>query len=711
MAQVARRDKVGIEMRHAIVDADPPICDFCGNAVPAPRRYKTSVKYCNEDHRDLMHKQRAKDSYAKKLAQQKDGIFELEMEEGGRAGQKYEEIKEGLIRNGQWNAFLEGEMSLSKLGQRFSVTSQAMGRYAKTGRNERIQQIAAAGWSPSKKHARMLGPPDEDMAKLLEDDPDKFEKELVTLTDAFVEWRTQFFQAGFETLYITKDVHKRWIRATLHTIYTGGRSLILSPPRHGKTDLLIHFCIWLICRNPNIRILWVGPNGDIAENCLGQVRDLLEGHDDLAEAYLAPGESWAPKRRGGGALWSRQKFTVATRNVTLKQPTMWCTGVGGKILSLDCDFIIVDDPADPDDSQTPGGRDKIEKWFKIKLITRKMYHTGLAMISSRVHPEDLYSEFIDSDMWSVVVDRAHDQSVCGNNLWDEHKDDQDCVLFPEVNPLVYLREQQDVVGDALFEMMYLNQPRPDGTMIFDPELIRQECFDHSRDIGLKEIGGVFRLVAGLDPAARGVQAAFLWAVALPGDRNDDGTHTRDSLSTTFYMVDMETQRAGGPEGAHRVMREWAEKYGVSTWVVEDNAYQSVFFTDPRTKALGTELGLDIKPTTTGSQKHDPDFGVAGMAPLFHDGHVNLPYGTTDAKRKTEQYVKQLVNFTGDTARQGRKHLSDILMASWFPHATVIKKWRKEARHDRVQQSRGASYSGYVAPTWSEAPWPGSSYPT
>jgi hypothetical protein len=382
--------------------------------------------------------------------------------------------------------------------------------------------------------------------------------------------------------------------------------------------------------------------------------------------------------------------------------------VGGKILSLDCDFIIVDDPADPDASQTPGGRDKIEKWFKIKLITRKMFHTGLAMISSRVHPEDLYSEFVDSEMWRVEVDRAHDQSICGRGLWEDHPVDPTCVLFPEINPLAYLREQQDVVGDALFEMMYLNQPRPEGTMIFDIDLIRDRCLDYSRDLGTAGIGGTFRLVAGLDPASRGVQAAFLWAVQL-GTDHDLGSHNQ--RQATFHMVDLETQRAGGPEGALKVMADWHEKYGVSTWVVEDNAYQTVFFRDPRTKALALNLGLDIRPTTTGKNKHDPDFGVAGMASLFHQGQVVLPYSMGEARRKTDQYLRQLSNFTGDTVGAiKRKHVSDILMASWFPHATVIKKWRTEERQHRVAQSRGGSYMDYDAPTFNDAPWGRVAYP-
>ncbi len=641
--------------------------------------------------------------------------FDLLLEKNTRAGEKYDKIVAWLTETGQLDGWIDQTgISNADVAKRWGVTAQAVGRYRKHAFNERIRAKRAEGWQPKPEHAAMLGPSDSDMAQLAADDAGAFERKLDELVQAFVDWRDEFFQVGVETKYITRPMHRRWIKSVLRTIYTGGRSLILSPPRHGKTDLLIHFCVWVIVRNPEIRILWVGPNGDIAENSLGQVANILEGHEQLREAYLPPGGTWRPGRRGGGNLWQRQKFTVATRTVFKKQPTMWCTGVGGKILSLDCDFIIVDDPADPDDSQTPGGRDKIDKWFKIKLATRKMHHTGLAMISSRVHPDDLYSQYIDSDRWTSTVDMAHNRSVCGLDLFDDHSglDDPDaCVLFPEVNPLEYLQDQHETVGEALFEMMYLNQPRPDGTMIFDIDRIEQVCLDRSRGLGTAELGVNYRLVAGLDPASRGVQAAFLWAVALPTEGNPRDPRNRAVDDTTYFKVDMETQKAGGPDGAHRIMRHWYEKYGVTLWVIEDNAYQDVFFDDPRTKQLERELGLTIRPTHTGKNKHDPHFGVAGMAPLFHDGHVNLPYGTPEARRSTDRYLRQLSDFTGDTNKTGsRKYESDILMASWFPHSTVIRKWRRDARHAMVKAPVTASYPNYMGPSYGATPWT-TNYPT
>lgn len=710
----ALRDQKLADLHIQKVDDNPPVCAFCGKVIPKPRRYKPNVKYCTSAEGDR-YRRRKYTEQAQLRELQKGGNPDrvLYPKEKIRQGDAYERIALNLTPT-EWDDWVDRKITDNEVSGLAGVnaTPAAVGMARRAAWNNRILKAQRKRHRPSQNFMAMLGPSDAVMLKLLEDDPVAFEKKLDDLVEAFVTWRTHFFTVGRGRGYITKPVHKRWIRATLKTIYTGGRQLILSPPRHGKTELLIHFCVWAICRNPDIRILWIGPNSDIAENCLGQVRDLLETHDALKAAYLAPGQTWHPARRGQG-LWQRTKFTVDNRTQPLKQPTMWCTGTLGKILSIDADFIIVDDPADPDTSYTPSGRAKIENWFKVKLITRKMMHTGLTMISSRVHPEDLYSLFVDSPSWEVVVDRAHDQAICGLGLYEDHTAlarPQACVLFPEINPLGYLREQHDVVGEALFEMMYLNQPRPDGSLIFDPDVIRAECFDFSRGLGVSDLGTDYKLVAGLDPAARGIQAAFLWAVVLPDP--EKVTDPRYQVEERYYMIDLEAQQAGGIEGAIRVMRDWHEKYDCELWVIEDNSYQKVFFDDPRVKALAQELDLEIRPTHTGANKHDPDFGVAAMAPVFHEGKVVLPYSATDpeARRKVDSYVKELVNFTGDTnSARTRKSKSDILMASWFPFAKVIKKWKREIRQHTVRTTTPISYPAMGSSESPDMPWVGTEY--
>ncbi len=714
MTTTAKPTERGL-LRKQRIDEDPPKCGYCGRVIPRPRRYTPGVKYCTDGHSSKValanHKQKKDKKKAKEAADKFD-------ESTVRRGPVLDRVRSALTKP-QFDAWINTELSNRKVAEIKGVEAsfQAVGLARKAAWNDQIDAKAAKVFSVSSKHRKLLGPSDQTMRDLLVKEPEVFDQTLILLVDAFVEWRDEFFQQQLGQSYITKEVHKRWIRAVLNSIYTGGRLLILSPPRHGKTDLLIHFSVWLICRNPDIRILWVGPNSDIAELALGQVRNVLETHQDLSEAYLPLGDTWAPVKGGSSpTIWQSTRFTVANRSFHQKQPTMWCAGVAAKILSIDADFIVVDDPADPDASYTVGGRAKIENWFKTKLISRKMDRTGLTMISSRVHPEDLYSLFLENHNWDVLIDRAHNQAICGLSLWEKHTDDQACILFPEINPLRYLREQAEDVGESLFEMMYLNQPRPDTALIFDPDIIRDKCLDFSRDLGTHEIPGSYRLVAGLDPAARGVQAAFLWAVKLPiitGNAAADVASARDGSagSETYHMVDLETQKAGGMEGALRVMGDWHEKYGVTLWVVEDNSYHQGVnaFGDPRLKELVADLGLDIRPTHTGKNKNDPHFGVAGMASLFHEGKITLPYHSMEARRKTDAYIRQLVNFTDDATIQ-RRTTSDILMAAWFPHSTVIKKWRREERQGRVSQVSDVSFPGYSQLDRNVLPWNPTGYP-
>ena len=169
--------------------------------------------------------------------------------------------------------------------------------------------------------------------------------ELQADVDSFVEFRDQYFLTEQGKNYETPDFQKKWIGAILDSIKHGKRLMVLSPPRHGKTDLLTHFCVYMICKNPNIRIMWCGGNEDIARNSVGAVLDHLENNEGLIQDY-GDWDGFRPSNRGGKS-WSSSQFTVATRTVSgIKSPTLVAIGKGGKILSRDADLIIADDIED-----------------------------------------------------------------------------------------------------------------------------------------------------------------------------------------------------------------------------------------------------------------------------------------------------------------------------------------------------------------------------
>ena len=125
----------------------------------------------------------------------------------------------------------------------------------------------------------------------------------------FSAFRRKYFATETGEKYETAPFHINWINNIIEAIEEGNELLVLSPPRHGKTELLIHFAVYQICKNPNTRIMWVGGNEDIAKNAVSSVLDQLESNERLQEDFCEPGKNFKPDNRSG-KQWSQNQFTV-----------------------------------------------------------------------------------------------------------------------------------------------------------------------------------------------------------------------------------------------------------------------------------------------------------------------------------------------------------------------------------------------------------------
>lgn len=486
--------------------------------------------------------------------------------------------------------------------------------------------------------------------------------------DDFALFRARYFRTPAGDPYITKKFHRGWIKALDHAVATGGRQMILSPPRHGKTDLLIHYTIWLIVRNPAIRIIWVGGSEDLAQQAVGAVMDALESNLELRADFLPPGDLWQPPR--GSGMWSQSKFKVANRPAGIKAPTMTALGRGSKLPSRDADFIICDDIEDVDSVVQPTGRANTRNWFMVSLQTRKMRHTAIAYITSRVHPDDLSGHLLDNNLWGpgAIVEQMHNPAC--QKPADATSRHISCMLFPEVNPYGYYLEQKESFqlegGVERFDMVYQNVDRPLGMRHFDKGVLHASR-NMSRAVG--EIPPGMRLIAGLDPATVGGQAAFLW-----------GYQTTPTV--TQAMVDLDLEAGGGLVGIRRIVRQWYEAYGLAEWVMEDVDTTRIARNDHELMDYCSRHGIHIHSHTTGVNKWDAAYGVTSYVPMFEAGMIDLPYAGDEARRKTDMYIGQLLRFTGDARQAGKQNQSDLVMASWFPKDRI-----RLTRYSEIRRAR------------------------
>ena len=503
----------------------------------------------------------------------------------------------------------------------------------------------------------------------------------------FSTFRNKYFATETGEKYETADFHENWINKILKSIDEGGELLVLSPPRHGKTELLIHFAVYQICRNPNTRIMWVGGNEDIAKNAVSAVLDQLESNERLQQDFCEPGKSFKPDNRSG-KMWASNQFTVGTRTVPgIKSPTMVAVGKGGKILSRDCDLIIADDIEDHQTTMQPGARENTRQWWTTTLSSRKEEHTAVVVIGSRQHPDDLYHHLLNNEAFESIVETAHDLTCQLPEASDEEH--TDCMLWESKRThkwlMSRLRAAETTGGKQIFEMVYFNQSYVEGTQIFSPDAI-DACKRQELVVG--QIPKQLQLVAGLDPSSSGYQAAFLWGI--------------DTFNSELYCIDIDNQKGGGVRAAAQIISDWYHKYDLAHWIVEENGFQTAIRQDENIKEFVLRTGILLQGHLTGKNKHDPLYGVGAMSELFDANKIHLPYGNSESQAKIDSYKRQLVYFDGKPVSSRNKHKTDIVMSSWFP-MKVFRRVQKEHLAE-VGMEYKPSFTGYNVTDMNDAPW-------
>ena len=218
------------------------------------------------------------------------------------------------------------------------------------------------------------------------------EKHIPTLVRGFLEFRPKYFQDKGQP-YSTPKFQQQWAESILSSLVTGARNVILAPVRHGKTELLTQICIFLWMLDPNIRVLWVSATSKIAKKPIQKMRQVFMQNQKLIDDYATEGTFVPPLR--DPRSWGSEEFTLNTRtDFNISGPNVLAAGRDGTILSLNADIIIVDDIESKSSVTQLAMRQETKEWWVTQLGSRIEEHTGLFVIGSRQHPDDLYGTLI-----------------------------------------------------------------------------------------------------------------------------------------------------------------------------------------------------------------------------------------------------------------------------------------------------------------------------
>lgn len=468
----------------------------------------------------------------------------------------------------------------------------------------------------------------------------------------------------------------------------GGRMIFNGPPGFAKsTTFTVLWVLWLIHRDPNVRIILVSKTKDSAVKQLGRIKWYLTS--SVNRSVIS---KYAPRQPDGTVgwkdpdqSWSQSQIFVMGKGDGEKDPTVEALGMGGQIFGARADLIILDDVV------TLSNVNEYEKqmtWLDQEVESRLDGRGMLLLINTRVSPVDLFSQLRDvTDADDNYVYTYFSQPA----LLDEGDGTPETwvSLWPEGFPAKRLRkmrrdesrwalvyQQQDVAEDATFDpkavQASINSARFPGPMSAGAMGHRAEGMD-----GLYVVGG-------LDPAAGGYTAMVICGL--------------DRKTGKRFILDGFNQKATSVETLKSTMRRFTEQYRVNEWVVETNAAQKFLIQDAQLKAFLQGRGVKITPHNTNREKHDTDFGVMSMAQLFLTCGEPAKAGQGGPWRKTPEtalielpsprqnaWVSELVNqlVVWQPTGMGQLTKTDLVMALWFTHLAcdkLLNRGRDRAGH-------------------------------
>jgi hypothetical protein len=255
------------------------------------------------------------------------------------------------------------------------------------------------------------------------------------------------------------------------------RKLGLLPRMHGKTKVgTIAMSMWLLYKNPNLRILVISSVWDNAKDMLGEVKELYVRIRDSKDSdnpvpYIICGDCI-------GEPWNEDRIKLKTRTIADKTASLATAGIGKEVTSKHFDIIICDDLVGKENTETLHQIKKTKHAFA-SLTEEGDYfidrETVFFIWGTTWHYADIYADLLDPKKLAPMYD------ILRLRCWDKNTHDP---LFPEKftkGTLERIRKEKMIIDPIEWNCQWLNEPIPTEEAIFNPAYIQYYEEDDIRD--------------------------------------------------------------------------------------------------------------------------------------------------------------------------------------------------------------------------------------
>lgn len=374
------------------------------------------------------------------------------------------------------------------------------------------------------------------------------------------------------------------------------------PPRHSKTETLLHYVPWRLHRDPTTEIAYCTYEANLAYTKSRRMREMAEA--------------------------TGVQFNKAARNVKEWQTTqggkLIAAGVGGPLTGRGCKLLIIDDPLkNREEAESPVIRNKIWDWFTSTALTRVEPGGSVIVCHTRWHDDDLIGR-IKSEWSSEDSGWTHLSAPAIEEIQQLDGSIKRRALWPSRWPLEELDKKRRLVGEYDWAALFQGQPRPKGGRMFrapsryDLPMIAQE-------------DKPYKIIIGADPAAtEKTSSDYSVAVvmAVSGEFN--------TLDFKGDILEVYRDQVEIPKFVAR-LKDLAVKWGAPIAVEAVAGFKAV---PQMLRNLDKRLKVIEAPALG-----DKFTRALPVAAAWNDGRIRLPHASADHPWVSD-FISEVEKFTG-----------------------------------------------------------------
>ena len=240
------------------------------------------------------------------------------------------------------------------------------------------------------------------------------------------------------------------------------RLIINVPPRHLKLICVtVAYTAWRMGHDPSLKVITVSYAEELARTHATAFRTIVD-----SDWYRATFRTFAL------AIAQQSKITTTLHGHRL------ATSVGGPVLGLGADLIVVDDPIKAQDALSAVERRKVKEFYDNTLSTRlNDKATGqIVIVMQRLHEDDLVGHVLAKEPWEVsripAIEIEDSTYRTGPRPSDVHRRKPGELIHADRDDGGIIDQARRNLGSMSFEAQYQQQPVPPGGNVIKREWLR-----------------------------------------------------------------------------------------------------------------------------------------------------------------------------------------------------------------------------------------------